>query len=36
MWIVVAHVCTLVDAMLLVVFGATVVAVFERAWHWLV
>lgn len=35
-WIVVAHVCALVDATLLVVFGATVVAVLERLWHWLV
>src|ERR1041385_3394204 len=34
-WIVVAHVCTLVDLALLLAFGATVVAVLERAWHWL-
>jgi hypothetical protein len=34
-WIVTAHVCTLVDLALLVAFGATVVAVLERAWHWL-
>jgi len=35
-WIVIGHVCTLVDLALLVAFGATVVAVLERAWHWLV
>jgi hypothetical protein len=35
MWIVIAHVCTLIDAALLIAFGATVVAVLERAWQWL-
>jgi hypothetical protein len=35
MWILLAHVCTLLDAVLLVAFGATVVAVLERVWHWL-
>ena len=34
MWIVIAHACTLVDLALLVAFGATVVTVLERAWHW--
>jgi hypothetical protein len=34
-WIVVGHVCTAIDMALLVVFGATVIAVFERIWHWL-
>lgn len=34
-WIVVAHAFALVDAALLVAFGATVVAVLARAWHWL-
>ena len=35
LWIAVAHVCTLVDLALVVLFGATVVAVFERIWSWL-
>ena len=35
LWIAIAHVGTLVDMALLVAFGATVVAVLERAWHWL-
>jgi hypothetical protein len=34
-WIVIAHVMTLVDMALLVVFGATVVTVLQHAWHWL-
>jgi len=34
-WIAVAHGATLVDMALLVTFGATVVAVLERMWHWL-
>jgi hypothetical protein len=33
-WIVVGHACTVIDLALLVVFGATVVAVLERLWHW--
>jgi hypothetical protein len=33
-WIALGHVCVMVDLALLVVFGATVVAVFERIWHW--
>ena len=35
LWIVVGHVLVLIDAVLLVVFGATVVAVLERVWHWI-
>jgi hypothetical protein len=35
LWIVVGHVCTLINLALLVVFGATVVAVLARIWHWL-
>ncbi len=35
-WIAVAHVCTLIDMALLVVFGATVAAVIARLWHWIV
>jgi hypothetical protein len=34
-WIVLGHVATLIDMALLVVFGATVVAVLERLWHWI-
>ena len=34
-WIVVAHVCTLIDLALLVVFGATVLHVLARLWHWI-
>jgi len=34
LWIVVGHLAVLVDLALLAVFGATVVAVFERIWHW--
>jgi len=34
LWIVLGHVCTLLDLALLVVFGATVVKVLERIWHW--
>lgn len=33
-WIVLGHVGTLIDIALLVVFGATVVEVLQRAWHW--
>ena len=33
-WIVVSHVATLINMALLVVFGATVIAVLERLWHW--
>jgi hypothetical protein len=35
LWIVVGHVFVLVDAVLLVVFGKTVLAVLERLWHWI-
>ena len=35
-WVAAAHCGTLIDMTLLVVFGATVVAVLERAWHWVV
>jgi hypothetical protein len=34
-WTAIAHACTLVDMTLLVVFGATVVAVMSSAWHWI-
>ena len=35
LWIVIGHVMTLVDLALTIAFGATVVAVLERLWHWL-
>ena len=35
LWIVLGHVGTLINLALLVVFGATVIAVLERIWHWL-
>src|SRR5262249_23463355 len=35
LWIVIGHVVTLIALALLVVFGATVIAVLERIWHWL-
>ncbi|MBA3464420.1 MAG: exopolysaccharide biosynthesis protein [Deltaproteobacteria bacterium] len=35
LWIVAGHVLVLIDAVLLVVFGATVLAVIERVWHWI-
>lgn len=35
-WILVGHVCTLIDMTLLVVFGATVLLALEHAWHWVV
>jgi hypothetical protein len=35
MWIVIGHVLTFIDFVLTVAFGATVVAVLERVWHWL-
>jgi hypothetical protein len=35
-WVMLGHLATLVDLVLLAVFGASVVAVFERLWHWLV
>jgi len=35
LWIVVGHVCLVIDMTLLVVFGATVVAVLERTWNWI-
>ena len=34
-WIVIGHVCTLLDVALLIAFGATVAAVLGRIWHWL-
>jgi hypothetical protein len=34
-WIALGHLATLIDVALLVVFGATVLAVLERLWHWL-
>jgi hypothetical protein len=34
-WIAVGHLGVLIDMTLLVVFGATVVAVLERGWHWI-
>jgi hypothetical protein len=36
LWIMLAHACTVIDMTLLVVFGATVIAVLERIWHWLI
>lgn len=36
LWILVAHLMSLVDAALLVLFGATVLAVLARLWHWIV
>jgi hypothetical protein len=35
MWILIGHVMTFIDLVLTVAFGATIVAVFERLWHWL-
>lgn len=35
LWTAIGHVSTIVDMVLLVVFGATVVAVLEGVWHWL-
>ena len=35
-WIVAGHVCTLINLVLLVVFGATVMHVLARLWHWIV
>jgi len=35
LWIAVAHACVLVDIALLIVFGATVVAVLSRLWNWI-
>lgn len=34
-WSALGHVTTIVDMVLLVVFGATVLAVLERVWYWL-
>lgn len=34
-WIAIAHACLLVDLALLIVFGAAVVAVIQRLWHWI-
>lgn len=36
LWIAIGHLATLVDMALLVVFGATVLHVLARLWHWLV
>jgi hypothetical protein len=35
LWIVIGHIMTLVDLALTVAFGATVVAVLARLWHWI-
>ena len=35
LWIVLGHLGTLIDMTLLVVFGATVLRVLERIWHWI-
>jgi hypothetical protein len=35
LWIVVAHVATVLDVGLVIVFGATVVRVLERVWNWI-
>jgi hypothetical protein len=35
LWSAIGHVCTLVDMALLVMFGATVIAVLERIWQWI-
>jgi len=35
MWILIAHVATLIDIGLVIAFGATVVSVLSRVWHWL-
>jgi hypothetical protein len=35
LWTAIGHVGTLVNATLLVVFGATVVAILAEIWHWL-
>ena len=34
-WIALGHLGTIINLALMVSFGATVVAVLERAWHWL-
>jgi hypothetical protein len=35
LWILVGHLLTLVDLALVIAFGATVVAVLTRVWHWI-
>lgn len=35
LWILLGHLGTLIDMALLVVFGATVVEVLQRIWHWI-
>jgi hypothetical protein len=35
MWSAIGHLGTLVDMALLVIFGATVLGVLERVWHWI-
>jgi hypothetical protein len=35
LWSAIGHVCTVIDMTLLVVFGATVVAVLEGVWRWI-
>jgi hypothetical protein len=35
LWSALGHACTVIDMTLLVGFGATVIAVLERVWHWI-
>ena len=35
LWIIAGHVATLIDLVLLLTFGRTVVAVLEKIWHWI-
>jgi hypothetical protein len=35
-WIAIGHLATLVDLGLLIVFGATVLHVLARLWHWVI
>jgi hypothetical protein len=35
LWSAIGHVCTLVDVLLVIVFGATVIAVLSRVWNWI-
>jgi hypothetical protein len=35
-WVLLGHLGTLIDMVLLVVFGATVLLAIEHAWHWIV
>jgi hypothetical protein len=34
LWVILGHLCTLIDLVLLVVFGKTVLHVLARLWHW--